>query len=153
MIGNISLRHFQLTKRIKNCLMCTEAPTEVKNNKKVRRDLGEKFLEEAQNFLEENPKTRPFKHILPVEIQQHRTYHKPANLYLICPDIAARIAKYVCERVSMREVIAETNPGLALIGQELLENEFKKVILYERHAEFYKLLQVRCARYIVVDWG
>lgn len=130
--------------------MCTETkpiktPSEVESNMKFRKDLSGKYLEEAQNFLEKNPKTRPFKDILPVEIQEQRTYNKPAHLYLICPDIAGEIAKYVCERVLTREVIAETNPGLALISQELLKNEFKKVILYERNAEFYKLLQVSCA--------
>lgn len=143
----INFRLFRLTKPLNNCRMCSESiktPNEVEKSKKIRKKLSEKYREELQNFLETNPKTKPFKDILPVEIQERRTYSKPAFLYLICPDTAAKIAKYVCERLSRREVIAETNPGLALISQELLKNEFKKVILYERNAQFNTLLQVRC---------
>ncbi|ENN70609.1 dimethyladenosine transferase 2, mitochondrial [Dendroctonus ponderosae] len=145
-----------LPARFNACFLCDSAPalencktplTEGKADKppkapKLDYKGREKHLQEISKFFRQHPSIGAYQNVLPAKIVQSKTYKNPEYVYLVNPQVADDIAKYVFQSIqSKNHIVAESNPGLGLISQSLIKLGIRSVRLYELNPEFHEYLE------------
>lgn len=156
---NRCLSKLPICKRMNYCYLCSKSETIIdsvetslehekvpKEKTKQKRTFpvnSPSHLREMAEFFNENHNVAKYKDFLPTKIWASKPYKTPDYLYLVCPDIAKKIAKEVVQRLhGGNQVIAESNPGLGLITEALFQKGVSFVRLYELNSEFQDYLLV-----------
>ncbi|KAL1513105.1 hypothetical protein ABEB36_002567 [Hypothenemus hampei] len=121
----------------------TDLPKEksLLNSQKLTGVRLKKHIAELKHFFNKNPHIGAYQAFIPNDIMKKKPYKAPEYVYLICPDIARKVANHILNHTGPNQIIAETNPGLGLITQVLLKEGVSNLRLYELNHGFHNYLQ------------